>query len=114
MLTPYSFLPKSARAAQNRVAMYVRRAYPQGQRPTEGETADYIMNVIRELQEWEFIGDMRVAHPTWVEVAYTWTWPDSTWKQRAIAALEQRDIYQAGRYGRWTFQGIAESLREAY
>ncbi len=107
-----SFLPTSARAAQNRVAMYIERAYPQGQRPTEGETADYIADVIRELQEWEFIGDVEVAHPTWVDVAYTWAWPDSEWKARALQALEQRDIYQAGRYGRWAFQGIAESLRE--
>ena len=68
--------------------------------------------MIRELQEWECIGEVEAAHPTWVEVAYTWAWPESAWKQQAIAALEQHDIYQAGRYGRWAFQGIAESLRE--
>ncbi len=107
-----SFLPQSARTKQDRVAIYVERAYSHGQRPSEEATSQYIADVIRELQEWEFIGEVEVAHPTWVEVAYTWAWPDSTWKHRAIQALEQHDIYQAGRYGRWVFQGIAESLRE--
>lgn len=107
-----SFLPRSARTTQDRVAIYVERAYAPEHRPTETETARYIADVIRELQAWEWIGDVEVAHPTWVEVAYTWSWPNSAWRQRAIAALEQHGIYQAGRYGRWTFQGIAESLRE--
>lgn len=107
-----SFLPQSSRAARDRVAIYVERAYLPENRLSEAETAQYIADVIRELQAWEFIGDVEAAHPTWVDVAYTWVWLESDWKQRAIAALEQHDIYQAGRYGRWAFQGIAESLRE--
>jgi hypothetical protein len=31
-----------------------------------------------------------------------------------MRALEQHRIFSAGRYGRWTFQGIAESLREGF
>lgn len=107
-----SFLPQSARAKQDRVAIYVERAFLPEHHPSAVDIERYMSDVVRELQEWEFIGDVEVAHPTWVEVAYTWAWPDSTWKLRAMQALEQRNIYQAGRYGRWTFQGIAESLRE--
>jgi len=50
--------------------------------------------------------------PVWVEAAYTWAWPDSKWKEKAIALLKEHNIYQIGRYGRWKFQGIAESIRE--
>lgn len=107
-----SFLPQSSREKRDRVAIYVERAYLPEHRPSAAETAQYIADVICELQEWECIGEVEAAHPTWVDVAYTWAWPDSAWKQRAITALEQHDMYQAGRYGRWAFQGIAESLRE--
>ena len=107
-----SFLPKSARAAQNRVAIYVERAYRGGQFPEERTRALYVAAVLEELRRWGFIQEVEVVDPTWIDVAYTWAWPDSIWKQQALRALEQHDIYQAGRYGRWTFQGIAESLRE--
>ena len=50
--------------------------------------------------------------PNWVDVAYTWAWPGSKWSAQAISALEKHGIYQAGRYGRWTFQGVADSIRE--
>ncbi len=107
-----SFLPKSARAVNNRVAIYVERAYPEGQRATETASRQYMDEVIQELQEWQFIRDVEVIHPTYIDVAYTWTWPDSSWKQEAIRTLQRHDIFQVGRYGRWTFQGIAESLQE--
>ena len=107
-----SFLPKSARTPQDRVAIYVERAYPGGTTLEEGARAFYIEAVIEELQAWGFIESVEAIHPTWVDVAYTWAMPDSVWKQQALQALEQHDIYQAGRYGRWTFQGIIESLRE--
>jgi hypothetical protein len=29
-----------------------------------------------------------------------------------MAALEARDIFPVGRYGRWVFQGIADSIRD--
>ena len=49
---------------------------------------------------------------TWIDVAYTWTWPDSRWRQLALQQLEKFGIYQIGRYGRWEFQGIADSIRD--
>ncbi|PIE31907.1 protoporphyrinogen oxidase-like protein [candidate division KSB3 bacterium] len=107
-----SFLPKASRKAQDRVAIYVERAFPHGQRLTDEATQRYGQDVIRELQEWQFIGDVEVVHPTWIDVAYTWAWPNSDWRQRALLALEAHDIYQVGRYGQWRFQGIANSLRE--
>jgi protoporphyrinogen oxidase len=107
-----SFLPASSRANRDRVSIYVERAYPGSERPTEGETQVYGQEVVRELQDWGFIDRVEVMSPTWVDVAYTWSWPDSTWRGKALKALEANDIYQVGRYGRWVFQGIADSIRE--
>ena len=74
----------------------------------------YIGNVVAELQEWQFIDALEVCDPTWVEVAYTWSYPDSCWKDQALQALETYGIYQVGRYGRWAFQGIADSIRDGF
>jgi len=55
-----------------------------------------------------------VTDPTWIDVAYTWAWPGSQWRARAMRRLEEQDTYPAGRYGRWVFQGIAESVRDGF
>ncbi len=106
------FLPQST--AADRVSIYVERAYPGGQKPSTEEIRLYAEAVVTELQQWQFIGPAEVVDPTWVEVAYTWAWPGSRWKAKAIAALEQHHIFQVGRYGRWLFQGIADSIRDGF
>jgi len=53
-----------------------------------------------------------VIHPTWIDVAYTWSWPGSAWRRQAINILSKYTIYQIGRYGLWRFQGIAESIKQ--
>jgi len=107
-----SFLPHSVRKNADRVSIYVERAYMGGSRPSETEINQYTQNVIKELKEWSFIEDIEVVDPTWIDVAYTWSWPGSSWKQQSIEKLEQYNIYQVGRYGRWTFQGIAKSIHD--
>jgi protoporphyrinogen oxidase len=109
-----SFLPASSRARGDRVSIYVERAYAGGQKPTAAESESYSQAVIRELQQWGFIEDVEVIDPTWIEVAYTWAWPGSQWKPQALRALEAHDISQVGRYGRWVFQGIADSIRDGF
>ena len=107
-----SFLPLSARKNGDRVGIYVERAYLGGSKPFDDEITHYTENVITELQEWGFIGDVEVVDPTWIDVAYTWSWPGSHWKVKALEKLEQHDIYQVGCYARWSFQGIADSIRD--
>jgi len=109
-----SFLPASARASGDRVSIYVERAFPAGAQPNDRAVADYCAQLVDELREWGFIDTAEVVHPTWVDVAYTWSWPGSAWKQQAIKALEEVGIYQVGRYGRWIFQGIADSIRDGF
>ncbi len=107
-----SFLPASSRMTGDRVSIYVERSYLGGQKPSVQEVEFYTKAVVRELQEWEFIGKTEVVDPTWIDVAYTWAWPESQWKENALKKLEELGIHQMGRYGRWHFQGIAESIRE--
>lgn len=109
-----AFLPASTRATHDRVAIYVERAWVGGEHPDEAATRAYADAVVRELQDWDIIGDAEVVDPTWIDVAYTWSWPGSTWVSEATAALRRADVLAVGRYGRWVFQGIAESIREGF
>jgi protoporphyrinogen oxidase len=108
------FIPASARREGNRVSIYVERAYPGGARPAPREIDDYCAAVVRELEAWGYIGRAEVVHPTWIDVAYTWSWPGSKWRDQGVAALAKHGIFQIGRYARWTFQGIADSIRDGF
>lgn len=105
-----SFLP--AGAGEERVSVYVERAWPGGVRPGAEECAEYRRSAVAELQEWGFIGEVEAMAEDWIEIAYTWSWPESPWRREALALLERYGIYQIGRYGRWRFQGILESIGE--
>jgi len=107
-----SFLPASARGAEDRVSIYVEKAYPESQRPSQVELGRLCRDVVEQLQVWEWISDVEVIDPTWIEVAYTWSWSGSKWKDRALEILEQHEILQVGRYACWSFQGIADSIRD--
>jgi len=107
-----SFLPRSARVSRQRVSIYVERAFRGGPKPAPEEIRQYSQATVRELQQWGFLGDAEVVDPTWIDVAYTWSWPGSRWRATALQALERQDIQMVGRYARWRFQGIADSLRD--
>lgn len=109
-----SFLPRSARENASAVSVYVERAYPGGLKPSDAEVSQYGSAVVNELREWGFIDRAEVVDPTWIDVAYTWEWPDSKWKVEALRLLELSHIEMVGRYGRWIFQGIADSIRDGF
>lgn len=106
------FLPVSHRKKNDRVSLYVERSFLGGQKPTPNEISRYCAQVVTELQTWGFIKAVEVLDTHWIEVAYTWSYPNSGWKQMALERLRQHDIIQVGRYGRWHFQGIADSIRD--
>ncbi len=106
------FLPSSLRGRGTATSVYVERSFPGGERPDPTTVAKYRDAVVRELQDWGFIGEVDVADATWVDVAYTWRQPGSTWVEEALAVLRAQGIRMAGRYARWSFQGIADSLRD--
>jgi len=107
-----SFLPGSSRGTDERVSIYVEKAYAEGEKPDNPEISDYSGKVVKQLQEWDWIREADAVDPTWIEVAYTWSWAGSQWRQKALSALEEQNIYPVGRYARWVFQGIADSIRD--
>ncbi|MEM3449612.1 MAG: protoporphyrinogen oxidase-like protein, partial [Nitrososphaerota archaeon] len=107
-----TFLPTSGRSDRSRVSIYVERAFQGGKCPVPSEVETYKEEVVKELREWRWIGDVEVVDHTWIDVAYTWSFPGSNWRQKALKFLEERGIYQIGRYGRWVFQGISDSTRD--
>jgi hypothetical protein len=109
-----SFLPAAARRTGDRVSIYVERSFRGGARPSDEAIDGYCEQVVEELQDWGFIERAEAVHPTWVDVAYTWSWPGSRWRAEALRVLEDQGIYQVGRYGRWRFQGIADSIRDGF
>ncbi len=108
------FMPASSRKDKDRVSIYVERAYQNGKKPTAKDIGKYSDSVVGELKSWGFISRAETVDPTWIDVAYTWSMPGSKWKERAIAELEKKGVYQIGRYGRWVFQGIAESIKDGF
>jgi len=106
-----SFLPKSSRQSANCVSLYVEKTYEGGHKPSGQDIKTYTESVIRELKEWGFIKNTEVADATWIDVAYTWSWPGSKWREKALELLKKHDIHQLGHYGQWRFQGIAESIK---
>lgn len=106
------FLPAGDGARAEKVSIYVERAYPGGAKPSREDQDAFPHEVVEELQEWGFIAGAEVLDATWIDVAYTWSWPGSPWRERALRVLEAQDIFPVGRYGRWVFQGIADSIRD--
>jgi len=109
-----SFLPKSSHKDNDRVSIYVERAYQNGQKPSDEEIEKYTSSVVKELKSWGFISEAETVHPTWIEVAYTWSMPGSKWKEKSLKELDKLRVFQIGRYGRWVFQGIAESISDGF
>lgn len=92
----------------------MEKAYCEGEKPTKQELDKLCQDIVEELQEWGWIKATEVVDPTWIDVAYTWSWPGSKWREKALKALEEHGIYQVGRYARWVFQGIADSIRDGF
>ena len=107
-----SFLPASSRLTNDRVSIYVEKAYPGSKKPTEKEIVKLCNDIVLELIGWGFIKATEVISHTWIDIAYTWQYTDSNWKERATAILKENKIYQTGRYGKWKFQGVAESIND--
>ncbi len=107
-----SFLPKAERGRKRVVSLYVERAFVGTGPPADSMVEEYSASVLVELREWGFIEDLLIMDPTWIDVAYTWSWPGSRWSEEAIKTLEGAGVFMVGRYARWRFQGIAESIRD--
>lgn len=106
------FLPEYVKEPNELVSIYVEKAFLGGKKPTEEEIKNIKEKIIKELIEWEFIAEIEVIDTNWIEVGYTWEYPDSNWKNKILEILFKYNIISIGRYGKWKFQGIAESIKE--
>ena len=80
--------------------------------PTAAARSAFADAAVAELQGAGYLGAVDVVDPTWIDVAYTWSWPGSTWRARALEQLAAHGIHQVGRFARWSFQGIADSVKD--
>ena len=106
------FLPSGHQRDPGRGSLYIETAFRGGQRPSAEATQVLVNEITEELQQGGLIDTVETSDPTWVDVAYTWRHPRSDWVSRATSACQEYAIEPAGRFGRWTFQGIAASLKE--
>ncbi|MBN1793583.1 MAG: protoporphyrinogen oxidase-like protein [Candidatus Omnitrophica bacterium] len=105
-----SFLP--ARASSTTGSLYIEKAFTGGTALSMDERQHIARSMIDEVTEMEFISSVDVYDVTWIDVGYTWNYPGSSWRERAIALLQEQDIFPLGRYGLWQFQGLAQSVEE--
>lgn len=106
------FLPLQHRHDPGRASLYVETAFAAGKPPGPGDRDRLIDRIIAELRGAGLVDAVETSHPTWIDTAYTWRLPGSDWAERATTACRDHGIEPAGRYGRWSFQGIAASIRE--
>jgi protoporphyrinogen oxidase len=89
----------------NKISLWVETAFKPGEsHPTSGE-------IIKELQDWRFIGEVYTADETYIKHAYTWN-HNKEERERCIQWLKDHNIHSIGRYGKWRFQGIVESIAD--
>ncbi len=105
------FLPFSKRN-DDYVSVYIERTVRGGESLPKDEYDRTVQRMVSEAQEMGFIGEVDVCDPTWIDVAYTWSYPDSSWREEMLTQLEKHDIIPVGRYARWKFQGILDSIRD--
>lgn len=98
------------RAPYGKVGLSVELAFP-GMPPEKIDVLRATNEVIKELKLWRFIGDTVVVDPTYVRVAYSWLYNEKD-KDDAIKWLKSRGITSTGRYGKWKFQGLVESIAD--
>jgi len=67
--------------------------------------------IIEELESHGIIKNAKVASATAIPVAYTYCFPNSN-VSKYIKDLKKDDIHSIGRYGKYKFQGIAESITD--
>ncbi|MFC1522189.1 FAD-dependent oxidoreductase [Elusimicrobiota bacterium] len=94
------------------VSFYIEFSFRENRKPSQDKISLIAKRTEAELKRLKWMGDAIICDPTWIDAAYTWSYPDSTWKERSIKALKAHNILSIGRYGRWVFQGIAESIKE--
>lgn len=108
----YSNIDKS-RAPEGKVGLSVEMAFSAEFDHSDLDVPFITQEVLAELQAWGIIGKAIVVDPTWVKYAYTWLHSREP-RDEALAWLKERDIISTGRYGKWHFQGMVDSIKDGF
>jgi protoporphyrinogen oxidase len=95
-------------APEGKVGIYVEKAYYQR---GQANLSKYEAMVVKELQDWGFIKNVEIIEHNWVDCAYTWSIKEKAAEEQ-IKMLKKHNIESIGRYGKWKFQGIAQSITD--
>lgn len=68
-------------------------------------------DVVEWLKERGWIGEVIVENKEYIPYAYTWC-NHNTDRDKYLNELKEHGIISIGRYGKWKFQGIAESFKD--
>ena len=99
-----------SKAPKGKVGLSVEIAYK------PGEIYGWRMkafDVMKELQKWNWIGHVYTFSCDIVPCAYTWLYHKDE-AQKGIDWLKERDIISTGRYGKWSFQGLTQSIMDGF
>lgn len=101
------------RGPDGKVGLSIEMAFSHEYEYEDLDVPFIIRNVIEELQQWRFIGDVITTDPTWVKYAYTWLKAKED-RDAGIKWLKERDIISTGRYGKWHFQGMVHNIADGF
>lgn len=105
-----SFVPEGR--TDRYVALYVETAFVAGAAPDPAGQDALMRAVIKELQEFGFIGEVLATSVSVTDPAYTWRAIGSNWAATVREELAEHGIESIGRYGAWHFQGMGASFEE--
>jgi protoporphyrinogen oxidase len=95
-------------APQGKVAIYVERCFKDNKCV---DNIQYSMKVFSELQNLGLIGRVRYCDYKYIFTGYTWLKPGHI-RNEIITSLKDHGVTCIGRYGKWKFQGISESIQD--
>lgn len=102
----------ASKAPEGKVGLSVEMAF-HGWDYDDLDVPYIIQEVVAELQSWGMISKVITTDPTWVKCAYTWL-TSREHRDEQLAWLKDRDIISTGRYGKWHFCGMTESIKMGF
>lgn len=97
------------KAPAGKVGLSVEIAF----RGNEFDSDKIVQEVFLELQEWGWIKGVITFNVDFVPCAYTWQYNTED-VPNALSWLKERDIISTGRYGKWKFQGLTQSIEDGF
>ena len=99
-------------APEDHVGIYVERSfYGSEEVLSEDYLEAYKIQIIDRLRELGWIESVDVVDVNVIKYAYTWVMPGNR-REFYISKLKENRVESIGRYGKWRFQGVAQSIQD--